>query len=83
MGKVALIFNVTPSSASCDIEKMEHKIKEIKGVTDVKTEEIGFGVKILKVLAVVENPEEATRIEEEIRKMDEVSEIQTESTTLV
>jgi elongation factor 1-beta len=83
MGKVAIIFKVMPSDVNCDINEIEQEIKSIKNVNDVKIEEIGFGLKSIKVLVVVDNPEEANQIEEQIRKIKNVGEVQVEGTTLV
>jgi len=83
MGKVAIIFNVTLSDAKCNAEEVEREIKGIEGISDVKIEEIGFGVRVIKALALVDNTEEANRIEEQIRKINNVSDVRAESTTLV
>lgn len=69
MGKMQVIFKVTPK----DFEKAEETIEELKGVKvpeceyrDSKVEEIGFGVKMVKVLYLM--PEKKDELVELLTK---------------
>jgi len=56
MGDVAVILKAMPESPEVDLAKMQADIKaKVKGVNDIKTEPIGFGLSALKVAVVTQD----------------------------
>jgi len=54
MGSVAVIMRVMPESPEVDLEQLKKALKErLPGIQDVKEEPIGFGLKSIKFIAVV------------------------------
>jgi len=54
MGSVAVILRVMPESPEVDLEKLKIALKEkLPGIQDIKEEPIGFGLKALKLAAIV------------------------------
>jgi len=54
MGCVAVILRVMPESPEINIEDLKKALKvKLPGIQEIKEEPIGFGLKALKVLAVV------------------------------
>jgi len=54
MGSVAVILRVMPESPEINIEDLKKALKvKLPGIQEIKEEPIGFGLKALKVLAVV------------------------------
>ncbi|MFH1285612.1 MAG: elongation factor 1-beta [Candidatus Micrarchaeota archaeon] len=82
MGKVMTIIKVFPE----DMEKFEQIKEEIRkkfNPKDMKEEPVAFGFKILKVGIVSEDKEGSGNVEEELKKISGVSEVQVEDVTLV
>jgi elongation factor 1-beta len=82
MGEVAISLRIMPESPETDIEKVKNKILEKFNVKDLKIEPIAFGLKAIKVLLVIPD-EGASKIEEEIKNIEGVSGVETESVTLI
>jgi elongation factor 1-beta len=54
MGSVAVIMRVMPESPEVDLEKLKIALREkLPGIQDVKEEPIGFGLKSIKFIAIV------------------------------
>ncbi len=54
MGTVAVIARVMPESPDVDLEKLKSALKKkLPGIQDIREEPIGFGLKALKLAAVV------------------------------
>lgn len=54
MGSVALILKVMPESPDIDLEAMKAAMRaKVPSIQDIQEEPIGFGLKALKVMAVV------------------------------
>ena len=54
MGSVAVILRVMPESPEINIEELKKALKQkIPSIQEMKEEPIGFGLKALKVLAIV------------------------------
>ena len=54
MGSVAVILRVMPESPEINIEKLKKALRQkLPVIQEIKEEPIGFGLKALKVLAVV------------------------------
>lgn len=81
MGMVGMNLRIMPSSAETDLEKVKVEIAKRIKIQDAKIEPIAFGLKALKILIVV--PDSKQNVEEEIRKIKGVGEVEIESTTLL
>ena len=54
MGSVAVIVRVMPESPDIDLEQLKNALrKKLPGIQDIREEPIGFGLKALKLAAVV------------------------------
>jgi elongation factor 1-beta len=54
MGSVAVIMRVMPESPEVNLEQLKAALKEkLPGIQDVKEEPIGFGLKSIKFIAIV------------------------------
>jgi elongation factor 1-beta len=54
MGSVAVIARVMPESPDVDLEKLKAALKKkLPGIQDIKDEPIGFGLKAIKLAAVI------------------------------
>ncbi len=54
MGNVAVILRVMPASPEINLEELKTAIrKAVPGVKEIREEPIGFGLKALKLVAVV------------------------------
>jgi elongation factor 1-beta len=54
MGGVAVILRVMPESPEVNIEELKKALKQkLPSIQEIKEEPIGFGLKALKILAVV------------------------------
>jgi len=81
MGMVGMTLRIMPASTETDLEKVKQEIAKKIKVQDAKIEPIAFGLKALKILVVV--PDSQQNVEEEIRKIKGVGEVEIESTTLL
>ncbi len=81
MSEVSVIFKVYT-----DEGKLESAMEGIKKLNphDLKTEELAFGMKAIKVMFIYDNASaNSSEIEERIRKIEGVSEIEVEQETLI
>lgn len=54
MGSVAVIVRVMPESPEIDLETLKKALKQkLPGLQDIQEEPIGFGLKALKLVAIV------------------------------
>lgn len=54
MGSVAVIARVMPESPEVDLEKLKAALKKkLPGIQDIREEPIGFGLKAIKLAAVI------------------------------
>ncbi|MGD0081056.1 MAG: elongation factor 1-beta [Methanoregula sp.] len=54
MGSVAVIMKVMPESPEVDLEQLKKALRErLPGIQDIKEEPIGFGLKAIKFVAIV------------------------------
>jgi len=83
MGKTAVLFKLLPKDVDIDVEQIASRAKQVEYVKDVKIEPIAFGLKAIKVLVVVTNPEEAESIERKLREIEGIGEVEVEGITLV
>ena len=83
MGDVAVSIKIMPASPEVDLEKVEEEIKNRVKVQDSKIEPLAFGLKALKVLIVKPDTGGTDDIEEEIKKIEGVGDVEVESLTLL
>ncbi len=83
MGKVAINIKVMPQSSETDVEKLTEKIKEKVEVKDLKIEPIAFGLKAIRLLVIGEDSEGSEGVENAIRSIEGVGEVEIESVTLL
>ena len=54
MGSVAVIMRVMPESPEVDLEQLKKALKQkLPGIQDIREEPIGFGLKAIKFVAIV------------------------------
>jgi elongation factor 1-beta len=54
MGSVAVIMRVMPESPEVDLEQLKKALKvKLPGIQDMQIESIGFGLKAIKLAAVI------------------------------
>ena len=75
MSKVAVVFKVYPKDGMLD--QAVANIKEKMNPPGMQTEDIAFGIKVIKVLFKFDDTEtSSSKIEEELRKVEGVGEIE-------
>lgn len=82
MGSVAVTFKIMPESPDTDLEKIKKDISKKIEIKDSKVEPVAFGLKVLRVLVVVPD-KSIENIENDIRNVSGVSEVEVESSTLL
>jgi elongation factor 1-beta len=82
MGMVALELKIMPETPDVDLEKIKAEISKRIKIQDSKIEPIAFGLKSLKILVIVPDKETGD-IENKIKEVRGVSDVETESITLV
>ena len=82
MGKVATIFKVY-SEDSADSNSILKMISDKLKPTSTQIEEIGFGIKVIKVMFVHEDNEGSTEYEKKLREFPGVKEVEVEEESLL
>jgi len=82
MGNVAVALKIMPESPETDLEKVKAEISKKIKLQDSKIEPIAFGLKALKILVIVPDKETGD-LENKIKEVKGVSDVETESVTLV
>ena len=82
MGKVATVFKVYPESFDQAEELRSRIISQMKP-TSSQLEDIGFGIKVIKVMFVHEDQEGSTKYEEGLRKISGVKDVEVEDESLL
>jgi elongation factor 1-beta len=74
MGSVAVIMRVMPDSPEVDLEQLKKALKEkLPGIQDMQIEPIGFGLKVIKLAAVINDcGGETDAIEKSLNDIDGV-----------
>ena len=83
MGNVAISIKVMPQDANTDMNKIKNEISKRMKIQDSKIEPIAFGLKALKILIITPDRGGTEEIENEIRKIDGVANVEVESVTLI
>ncbi len=81
MGDVAVIFKVYAEGGQ--EEKVSEEIKRGLNPKSISLEEIGFGIKVIKVFFVHDDSTGSSEIEEKIRKIGGVNEVEVEQESLI
>ena len=82
MGDVAVSMKIMPASVETDIEKIKEEINKKVEIKDSKVEAIAFGLKALKILIVI--PDKGVdQLKDDIEKIDGISEVEIESSSIV
>ncbi|MGB9703695.1 MAG: elongation factor 1-beta [Candidatus Micrarchaeales archaeon] len=79
MGKVLVSLKIFPKEGK--LEEAKQKILELKPIM-LREEDIAFGIIVLKAAFLLDDKEGTTKLEEEIRKIEEVSEFDIVDQTL-
>jgi len=86
MGKVAVTFRILPEGAEVDVGSLEGAVRKALGaaVRDVAVRPIAFGLKALEATVVVDDAAgQADRLEERLREVAGVSEVETLGVSLL
>ena len=82
MSRVSVIFKVYPKEGN--IDDTIKRIKEGLSPVAIQSEEVAFGIKVIKARFVFDNEKtNSSTIEEQLRKMEGVSEIEVEEESLM
>ena len=82
MAKVGVLFKVFAQEGR--LEEVIEKIKSDLKPQDIRSEELAFGIKIIKVLFVFEDSETgSSNVEEKLKKVNGVSEVEVEQESLI
>lgn len=82
MGNVIVELKIMPESPEVDMEKIKTEISKKMKIQDSKIEPIAFGLKALRMIVIVPDKETGD-IEGKIKEVKGVSDVETESVTLV
>ena len=75
MSKVAILFNVYPKENLTD--QTAASIKEKMNPAGMQIEEVAFGIKVIKVMFKFDDSQKSSsKIEDELKKVDGVGEIE-------
>jgi len=86
MGKVAVTYRILPEGAEVDVAGLESSVRKTLGgaLRDVAARPIAFGLKALEATVVVDDAEgQAERIEEQLRGISGVGEVETLGVSLL
>ncbi len=88
MGDVAVLLKILPTDVELNIESLKDavvsKVKPLCQVNKVEINEVGFGLKAIKIQVIVPDEEgKIDQIEETITSVEGVGQVDTEEVTLV
>lgn len=88
MGEVAVVFKVLPADSDVDVEALKHsiesEIKELCELNKIELQEIGFGLKAVRIQVIVPDEEgKIGKVEEAIGSVEGVGQVDTEDVTLI
>lgn len=82
MAKVGALFKIFTEDGK--LEEVMEKIKSGLKPQDIRSEELAFGIKVIKALFVFEDSEMgSSSIEEKLKKVEGVSEVEVEQESLL
>ncbi len=88
MGKVIVIYKIYPEDVD-SIEKIKNNVKGVVGkhgeYKDMKEEPLAFGMSLIRVMAMFDqnNAKAVDNLEEALKKMEGVSEVEVEGMNLI
>ncbi len=81
MSKVSVIFKVYPEEGS--LEAVSNSIK-VMNPKDLKTEDLAFGIKVVRAMFIFDDTQmRSSTLEDSLRKIKGVSEVEVEQETLI
>ena len=88
MGDVAVLLKILPTDVELDIEALKEKVvgsvKPMCEVNMVELQEIGFGLKAIKLQVIVPDEEgKLDKVEQTLSSIEGVGQVDTEEVTLV
>jgi translation elongation factor EF-1beta len=82
MSRVSVIFKIYP--AENGLETAVQRIKDELKPQAIQSEEVAFGIKVIKVRFVFDDDQtSSSKIEEQLKAMKEVSEVEVEEESLM
>lgn len=82
MSMVAVLFKIYPKEDLLNVAIDE--IKNLMNPKDIKTEDIGFGIKAIRALFTFNNDETtSSEIEKRLKQIDSINEIEVEKESLI
>jgi translation elongation factor EF-1beta len=82
MGKVATVFKVYAEDIS-QTDSIKAQISSTLKPTGIQVDDIGFGIRVIKVMFVHEDKEGSTSYEEGLRKVKGVRDVEVDDETLI
>ncbi len=82
MGKVATVFKVYAEDIA-QTDSIKAEILKVLKPTGIQVDDIGFGIKVIKVMFVHEDQDGSTGYEEGLRKIKGVRDVEVEDETLI
>ena len=82
MGKVATVFKVYAEDMA-QTDSIKAQIASTLKPTGVQVDDIGFGIRVIKVMFVHEDQEGSTSYEDGLRKINGVRDVEVEDETLI
>ncbi|MFC2143575.1 elongation factor 1-beta [Candidatus Aenigmatarchaeota archaeon] len=85
MGKVAVTFKIMPEGPETDMEKIKNQIKETFSeiVQSIEEKPIGFGLNSIEALFVLPDKGGTDEIEDKLKNIQGVANVETGDITLV
>jgi len=82
MGRVAILYRVFPKEN--ELETALANIKEKLKPASIETQELAFGIKVIRVLFTFNDSDaSSSKIEEQLKSIEGVSEVEVEEESLV
>ncbi|MCL4389498.1 MAG: hypothetical protein M1528_01200 [Candidatus Marsarchaeota archaeon] len=82
MSKVAIVFKIYPVAGRVD--EVMSRIKDALKPAAMQADDVAFGIKVIKARFVFDDSEgTASSIEEQMKKIDGVSEVEVEEESLI
>ncbi len=78
MGEVIVRLKIYLEDSS-KIEEVKEKINGMGKVPEIKEEELGFGIKFLKTIIILDEDEGIESVEKNIKNIDAVKQVEIES----
>ena len=77
MGEVFVVFRVSLDNPE-DLEKVKAKIQDEFSPKEIREENIGFGIKVLKVLLITKDEGGFSELEEKLSQIEGISSVDVE-----